>query len=473
MVNKIGVFGLGVMGSSLALNIARNGFPVVVYNYTYDLTQKFLNRAEKNYKILGARTVYEFISSLDRPRQILLMVTAGKAVDSVISILKPHLSAGDILIDGGNSFYQDSERRFMELEIEGVQFIGMGVSGGEQGALWGPSLMPGGDEGTYFFIEPWLKKIAAKVEKNQPCVTYIGKRSAGHFVKMVHNGIEYGDMQLIAEAYDLLRFGLGLNPAEIAGIFQKWNDSELSSYLIEITSKIVNFPDDLNDSGILLDKILDRAGMKGTGTWTGQAALDIGEPIPTIIAALHARALSSLTEERIPAQKSYGSRVFKLKGKKENLVEKIKNGMYASKICSYAQGFALLKRASEEYQYDLNLAGIAGIWRGGCIIRAAFLEKILAAFKKNGNLTNLLLDELFVQELKPRVSDWREIIASGIKAGIPLPAMSASLAYFEALRRKNLPANLIQAQRDFFGSHTYKRIDREGTFHTEWETETR
>jgi 6-phosphogluconate dehydrogenase len=469
MSNKIGVFGLGVMGSSLALNIARNGFPVVVYNYTYDLTDQFLNRAEKNYNIFGARTVYEFTSALERPRQIILMVTAGEAVDSVIATLKPHLEAGDILIDGGNSYYEDTARRFSELETLGVQFIGMGVSGGEQGALWGPSLMPGGDEGTYHYIEPWLKKIAAKVNKNEPCVTYIGKNSSGHFVKMVHNGIEYGDMQLIAEAYDLLRFGLDLSPDEIADTFQKWNKSELSSYLIEITSQIVNFPDNLTGSGILLDKILDKAGMKGTGTWTGQAALNIGEPIPTIIAALHARALSSLTEERLPSQKFYGSNVFNLKGDRDDLIEKIKNGMYASKICSYAQGFTLLKQASTQYNYDLNLSEIASIWRGGCIIRATFLDKIQTAFGKNKNLSNLLLDKTFVDEIKPRIKDWRKIIAAGTQAGIPLPAMSASLAYFEALRRKKLPANLIQAQRDYFGAHTYKRNDREGVFHTEWE----
>ncbi len=470
MQNTFGVFGLGVMGKSLALNMERQGIPVVAYNYTYDLTDKLIKNEGKNKNIQGARTVYEFISALERPRQIVMMVTAGAAVDSVIKTLLPHLQPGDVLIDGGNSHFKDTDRRLQELQGTGIEYIGMGISGGEQGALWGPSMMPGGDEGTYHYLEPVLTKIAARVNDQEPCVCYIGKKSAGHFVKMVHNGIEYGDMQLIAEAYDLLRFGLGLTPDEVADTFNEWNQSELKSFLIEITAQIANFPDDRNRTDILLDKIQDQAGMKGTGTWTGQAALDLAEPIPTIIAALHARALSSLTEERTCAQQAYNNDILAIPGDKKEWINKIRAAVYTSKICSYAQGFALLSRASLEYGYGLKLDDIASIWRGGCIIRAAFLDKIKSAFAQNPQLPNLLVDQNFVQEITPRVSDWRDVCAAGSKAGIPLPAITASLSYFEAMRRKMLPANLIQAQRDFFGAHTYKRLDINGSFHTNWET---
>ncbi|RPH92328.1 MAG: NADP-dependent phosphogluconate dehydrogenase, partial [Calditrichaeota bacterium] len=342
MPQNMGVFGLGVMGASLAQNLERNSIPVVVFNYTYDLTEQFLAQVSSKQSFTAARTVYEFMKDLERPRLILIMVTAGKPVDSVINTLKPYLEPGDILIDGGNSHFSDTDRRMEVLQMDGVQYIGMGVSGGEQGALWGPSLMPGGDEGTYHFIEPILSKIAAKAGHNEPCVTYIGRGSAGHFVKMVHNGIEYGDMQLIAEAYDILRFGLGLSPQQLAETFAEWNRGVLSSFLIEITSKIVDFPDDLQD-GVLLDSILDKAGMKGTGTWTGQAALTLGEPIPTMLAALHARALSSLTQVRTVAQQYYENGVNKLPGNAREWVQKIGSAMYASKICSYAQGFAMLQ----------------------------------------------------------------------------------------------------------------------------------
>ena len=464
-----GVFGLGVMGSSLAQNFRRNGIPAAVYNHTWDLTHKLLHEAGPDPNLFGARTLYEFVSALERPRRILLMVTAGVIVDKVIARLKPHLQPGDIIIDGGNSHFQDTERRIAELEGTGIQFVGMGVSGGEHGALWGPSLMPGGEEGVYRYLEPYLTRIAAKADDKAPCVAYIGKAGAGHFVKMVHNGIEYGDMQLISEAYDLLRNGLGLSPDELADTFSDWNRGELSSYLIEITAKIVNFPDQLTGEGILLDKILDKAGMKGTGTWTGTAALNLGEPIPTIIGALHARALSSLTEQRRLAQSVYHTKIQPLLRDKERCVEKIRAAVYVSKICSYAQGFDLMRVASQEYGYGLKLSDIAGIWRGGCIMRAAFLDKIRSAFEKNPALLNLLLDDGFAEEIRPRVEAWREVVSAGVGAGIPIPAMSASLAYFDALRRDRLPAHLIQAQRDFFGAHTYQRIDRPGTFHTEWE----
>ncbi|MFO7934545.1 MAG: NADP-dependent phosphogluconate dehydrogenase [Bacteroidales bacterium] len=467
--HNFGVFGLGVMGASLAKNIERNGFPTVVYNYTYDLTEQFMSGVEQDRNFTAARTVYEFIHALERPRRILLMVTAGRVVDEVIKTLKPFLDPGDILIDGGNSHYSDTDRRIRELEGTGIQYMGMGISGGEQGALWGPSLMPGGNEGTYHYIRSVLESIAAKVDDGSPCVTYTGTGSAGHFVKMVHNGIEYGDMQLIAEAYDILRFGLELSPDKIAEVFHNWNQGKLNSYLIEITGRIVNFPDD-QKKGVLLDSILDEAGMKGTGTWTSMAALTYGEPIPTIIAALHGRALSSLTGERQLARSVYPTDVRKISDAPGMWIDKIGAALYTSKICSYAQGFALLRIASDEKQYGLNLANIAAIWRGGCIIRAGFLDMIKNAYADRPDLINLLLHEAFNNDVIERIEDWREVVSAAVKAGISLPAMSASLAYFEAIRRELLPANLIQAQRDYFGAHTYNRRDREGTFHTEWES---
>jgi 6-phosphogluconate dehydrogenase len=457
------------MGASLAKNIERNGFPTVVYNYTYDLTEKFMTGAGREQQFIPARTVYEFIHALDRPRRILVMVTAGRAVDEVIKTLRPFLEPGDILIDGGNSHYSDTDRRIQALEGTGIQYMGMGISGGEQGALWGPSLMPGGDEGTYHYVRPVLESIAAKADDGTPCVSYMGSGSAGHFLKMVHNGIEYGDMQLIAEAYDILRFGLGLSPDDIAGAFHGWNQGRLNSYLIEITGRIVNFPDDRKE-GVLIDSILDAAGMKGTGTWTSHAALTYGEPIPTIIAALHGRALSSLSGERKSARSVYTTGVERISGDAKAWIDRIGAALYTSKICSYAQGFALLRIASAEEHYGLDLASIAGIWRGGCIIRAGFLDLIRNAFTENPDLQNLLLHETFSQDVKERADDWRTVVSAAVMAGISLPAMTASLAYFEAMRRDLLPANLIQAQRDYFGAHTYKRRDAEGTFHTEWES---
>ena len=468
MKHDFGVYGLGVMGASLARNIERNGFPTVVYNYTHDLTGQFMAGVGQDHQFTAARTVYEFIHALERPRQILVMVTAGRAVDEVIKTLRPYLEPGDILIDGGNSHYSDTDRRIRELEGTGIQYMGMGISGGEQGALWGPSLMPGGNEGTYHYIRSVLESIAAKADDGSPCVTYVGAGSAGHFVKMVHNGIEYGDMQLIAEAYDILRFGLGLSPDEIAEAFHNWNRGRLNSYLIEITGRIVNFPDD-RKKGVLLDSIRDEAGMKGTGTWTGHAALTYGEPIPTVIAALHGRALSSLTEERQLARTVYPTGVNRIPGDPGRWIDKIGAALYTSKICSYAQGFALLRIASDEEKYGLNLANIAAIWRAGCIIRAGFLDLIRNAFAEQPDLKNLLLHGTFSQDVTARLDDWREVVGAAVKAGISLPAMSASLAYFEAIRRDLLPANLIQAQRDYFGAHTYRRRDAEGVFHTDWE----
>lgn len=468
MAQPFGIVGMGVMGASLALNLERNGIPVSVYNYTWDLTEKLLNGAGKGKKIFGARTVYEFVNSLERPRRILLMVTAGKAVDSVIAALTPYLEPGDILIDGGNSLYRDTDRRIRELAPQGISFIGMGVSGGEEGALYGPSLMPGGDEGTYQLLAPILQKIAAKAEDGAPCVTYIGKGSAGHFVKMVHNGIEYGDMQLIAEAYDLLRYGVGLSPKEIAETFAQWNEGELRSFLIEITAKIAAFPDDQGTGGVLVDAILDEAGMKGTGTWTAQAALELLVPIPTIEAAVISRMLSSLKETRTQAQAIFPTGLLSSSVNRAEAVEQIRAALYASKICSYAQGFALLRAASEAYEYGLRFTEIASIWRAGCIIRAVFLGKIRAAFERDPNLPNLLLDPEFAEAIRQRMDGWRNAVALSVRLGTGAPAMSASLAYFDYLRRARLPLNLVQAQRDYFGAHTYKRVDRPGTFHTRW-----
>jgi 6-phosphogluconate dehydrogenase len=466
-MQKFGVIGLAVMGENLALNIERNGFPVAVYNRTVEKTLDFVNGRAQGKNAVGARTIQEFVAALEKPRHILIMVKAGKPVDAVIEELRPHLEAGDILIDGGNSHYPDTERRFAQLEPTGLKFVGMGVSGGEEGALWGPSLMPGGDKGTYESLEPVLKTIAAKTDSG-PCVTYCGARSAGHFVKMVHNGIEYGDMQLIAEAYDLMREGLKLSAPEVAEAFAQWNEGELKSFLIEITARIANFPDDQGSGKPLVDMILDRAGQKGTGKWTTAAALDLAVPIPTITAAVDARILSSLKPIRKLGARTYKLRRSPLRADKQKILTQIRSALYASKICSYAQGFDLLRTASHEFKYGVQLGEIARIWKGGCIIRAVFLDRIRQAFERNPDLPNLLLDEDFAEEIRKRVDDWRDTVSLAIRLGMTTPAMAASLAYFDSFRRERLPANLIQSQRDFFGAHTYERTDRDGVFHTNW-----
>ncbi len=468
MGQQFGVIGLAVMGENLALNIERNGFPIAVYNRSFEKTDQFVKGRAKGKKVVGAKSIPEFVASLDQPRRILAMVKAGKPVDDVIAELKPHLAPGDIIIDGGNSHYPDTDRRVTTLDPTGIKFFGMGVSGGEEGALWGPSLMPGGDEATYKHLQPILTKISAKSDSG-PCVTYIGTKSSGHFVKMVHNGIEYGDMQLITEAYDLLRSGLGLSGAEIADIFTEWNEGDLQSFLIEITSKIVDFPDEKNPKKLLVDQILDKAGQKGTGRWTVGAALDLGVPIPTMTAAVDARIVSGMKATRVRASKAYRSAQKPVRSGKKALVKQIRSALYASKICSYAQGFDLLRIASKQFDYGLRLGELARIWKGGCIIRAVFLDKIRQAFERDPYLPNLLLDQDFLKDIRRRVDDWRATVSLSVKLGITSPAMAASLAYFDSFRRDRVPAYMIQAQRDFFGAHTYERVDNEGTFiHTEW-----
>jgi 6-phosphogluconate dehydrogenase len=466
---KIGMVGLAVMGENLALNIARNGFPIAVFNRDTTKVDRFLERAEGK-QVIGAYSMEEFVKSLETPRKIILLVKAGKPVDDVIEQLKPLLSQGDIIIDGGNSYFEDTRRREKDLKAAGLNFIGSGVSGGESGALWGPSLMPGGDRQAYEQIRPIWEAIAAKVDDG-PCVTYIGPDGAGHFVKMVHNGIEYGDMQLIAEAYDMLRNVLGLGADELADVFARWNEGALNSFLIEITAKIFRVKDPETGSP-LVGLVLDAAGQKGTGKWTSEVALDLGIAIPTMQAAIDARNLSARKAERVEASKHLsGPKRSDYAGDKQEMIAAVHDALYASKICSYAQGMNLIRAGSEAYNWNINLGELSRIWKGGCIIRAQFLDKIKQAYQRRADLPNLLLDPDFkawVLEAQPR---WRQAVTTAQSQGIPVAAMSASLAYFDTYRTANLPLNLTQAQRDFFGSHTYKRVDRPEAeaVHTEWE----
>jgi len=471
---KIGMVGLAVMGENLALNIARNGYPIAVYNRDTTKVDKFLGRAQSHaegQQVIGAYSVEDFVKSIERPRKIILLVKAGGAVDAVIDQLKPLLEQGDIIIDGGNSFYQNTIQREKTLKGEGFNFIGCGVSGGEKGALWGPSLMPGGDRAAYEELRPIWEKIAAQVDDG-PCVTYVGPDGAGHFVKMVHNGIEYGDMQLIAEAYSILRHTLGLEGAELADVFAKWNEGELNSFLIEITAQIFQVKDRQTGQP-LVDMILDTAGQKGTGKWTSDVALDLGVVIPTIQAAVDARVMSGLKAQRVEASKQLPGPTARYDGDKQAMIDAVHDALYASKICSYAQGMNLIRRGSDEYHWNINLGELSRIWKGGCIIRAQFLDKIKQAYQRRPDLPNLLLDEDFkawALEAQPR---WRQAVTTAASMGIPVPAMSGSLAYFDMYRTANLPLNLTQAQRDYFGSHTYQRTDDpSGQFiHTEWEEE--
>lgn len=466
---KIGLIGLGVMGQNLALNIERNGFPTAVYDREAPVLDAFIGR-ESGKRILGAHSPEEFVRSLERPRKIILLVKAGAPVDWTINLVKPFLDQGDIIIDGGNSHFKETERRQQELKEAGLFMIGSGTSGGEKGALLGPSLMPGGDRNAYEQIRPIWEAIAAKVPDG-PCVTYIGPGGSGHFVKMVHNGIEYGDMQLIAEAYGLFRDGFGLSTDEMADIFDEWNRGDLESYLIEITAKILRVRDPETGKP-LVDLVLDKAGQKGTGKWTSQLALDLGVPIPTIDAAIVARILSSQKDARLAASKLIIGRTT---GKYDRISEIMRNyihdALYASKICSYAQGMNLIKAGSDEFGWNINLSEIARIWQGGCIIRAKFLGRIKEAYLRNPSLPNLLLDDEFKSKMEQTQSGWRILVSTAQQQGLPVLAMSSSLGYFDMYRTANLPLNLTQAQRDFFGSHTYQRIDKPelGFVHTEWE----
>jgi 6-phosphogluconate dehydrogenase len=479
-----GVVGLEVMGRNIAQNIERNGFPVAVFNRTYSKTEDFMNGPAKGKNFKSAKTIEEFVRLLERPRRILLMVKAGWATDATIAAIRPFLEAGDILIDGGNSLYSDTERRAKDLESHGIKFFGMGVSGGEEGALWGPSIMPGGDREAYEHLKPVLEKIAAKAPSDgKPCVTYCGSGSAGHFVKMVHNGIEYGDMQLIAESYDLMRNVAGLGHEQLQQIFTEWNRAELQSFLIEITSKVINFPDPAGSGTPLVEVIQDKVGMKGTGTWAIKAGLDLQVPVPTIAAAVDAREISMLQSERAAAEKIFPApKSAKFTGDAKSFVNDVKAALYCSKICSYAQGMAVLAAAnrpkppaggeldsSTGHAFGIRLDEMARIWRAGCIIRARFLDDITQTFRENSNLPNLLMAPKFSKMLLSNVEAWRRVIALGVQHGIATPAFSASLAYFDAYRRARLPGQLIQAQRDFFGGHTYQRYDKPGTFHTEWD----
>ena len=461
---NIGILGLGVMGRSLAQNFERNGYSVA----GYDVNPRFDRSLFKDKNIKTFDSLEELVNALDTPRCILMMVPAGKPVDKAIVSVKPYLEKGDILIDGGNSFFVDTERRIKNLDVDGIRFIGMGVSGGESGALTGPSLMPGGDASAWEQVKPMLESISAKADDGTPCVAWMGKGGAGHYVKMVHNGIEYGDMQLIAEIYDLLHRGAGISNEELAEIFAEWNEHELQSYLIEITSKILRQLDE-ETGAPLVDLILDEAAQKGTGRWTSQNSLEIGALIPTIYAAVEMRLMSGLKSERIVASKLFGGKVPEFTGNKEQLIGSAEKALYASKITSYAQGFALLRSASKEYGFGFNPTDIARIWRAGCIIRASLLDDIVSAFETEPEVPNLLLNDVFRKVVMENQSAWRDVAKTAIDLGIPMMATSTSLAYFDAYRSERLPANLIQAQRDFFGAHTYRRVDKEGVFHTKWE----
>jgi 6-phosphogluconate dehydrogenase len=455
------------MGENLALNVERQGYSVLVYNRTAEKTDNFMSKRALGKNIKGTYSPKELVGSLERPRKLLVMVKSGKPVDAVIGQLKPLLEEGDVIIDGGNSFYADTARRGEELQTSKVDFIGMGVSGGEVGALLGPSLMPGGNKAAYQVLEPIFSKIAAQVDDGA-CVTYLGSGCVGHYVKMVHNGIEYGIMQLIAEAYDLLKLGLGLDHKQLHQVFSEWNATpELSSYLMEISADIFQYIDP--DTGIpLVELILDAAEQKGTGNWTVMSAMDLGVPVPTIMSAVNARIISAYKQERVKASQVLECCSGKYEGDAKAFINKVRDAVYCAQICAYAEGMALLKAASQARQYNLNLSQVARIWKGGCIIRAECLSQIQEVFRQQPELPNLILASPFKETIWSRLPAWREVIAVAMQLDIPVAALSASLAYFNSYRRDRLPQNLTQAQRDYFGSHTYQRIDQPGTFHTEW-----
>lgn len=462
---QIGVIGLAVMGRNLALNIADHGFSVSVYNRSSTKTNDLIKSAEDK-DIRGYFTLEEFVESLEKPRKIILMVKAGEAVDATINQLVPLLTEGDLIMDGGNSFYQDTIRRSKELESKGIYYLGTGISGGEEGARFGPAIMPGGKEEAYKMMEPVLTAISAKVGTDA-CCTYIGEDGAGHFVKMVHNGIEYADMQLISEAYSIMKTLLGMEAKQLHEVFAEWNKGELNSYLIDITADIFTRIDNVTGK-YLVDMILDTAGQKGTGAWTGQISLELGVPVPTITAAVYERFISGMKEERVKASKLLKGPM-NLDNKSKELVESIRRALYASKICAYAQGFSLMRAASEKYSWNLKFADIAKIFRGGCIIRAQFLNLISEAYDKEPSLPNLMLADYFRNILSNYQLEWREVVKMAISAGISVPAFATALSYYDSYRCEKLPMNLIQAQRDYFGAHTYQRIDKEGIYHTTWQ----
>jgi 6-phosphogluconate dehydrogenase len=464
----IGLIGLAVMGENLVLNMESKGFTVAVFNRSVEKVDKFILGRGKDKKFIGAHSISEFVKSIKRPRKVMMLVKAGQPVDDLIEQLIPHLEPGDIVIDGGNSHFPDTIRRTKYVESKSFLYIGTGVSGGEEGALTGPSIMPGGSVAAWEHVKPIFQALAAKVENGTPCCDWVGENGAGHFVKMVHNGIEYGDMQLINEAYHMLKDICGLSYDEMHETFAQWNKGELDSYLIEITRDILAFKD--TDGKPLVEKILDTAGQKGTGKWTGIEALNLGIPLTLIVEAVFARSLSSFKDERVKASGILARKPTEFKGDKKALVNDIKDALYAAKIVSYAQGYSLMRGAANDYKWNLNYGGIALMWRGGCIIRSAFLGKIKEAFDHNHDLENLLLDPYFTSTVLKAQEGWRRVVSAAVEQGIPVPAISSALAYFDGYRSARLPANLLQAQRDYFGAHTYERTDkpRGEFFHTNW-----
>lgn len=467
--SDIGLIGLAVMGENLALNMLNNGFSVAVYNRTTSKVDNFVEGRAKGKAVTGCHSIESLVKNLKRPKKIMMMVRSGPAVDQLIDSIVPFLEKGDILIDGGNAHYPDTDRRFESLKEKGIHFIGAGVSGGEEGALNGPSIMPGGAKEAWPHVKPIFQAIAAKVEDGTPCCDWVGSSGSGHFVKMVHNGIEYGDMQLICEAYDVLKGVLGLSNEQLAETFKEWDKGVLDSFLIEITSEIFEKKDEETGKHVV-DLVLDTAGQKGTGKWTASIALDLGRPLTLIGEAVFARFLSSLKEERIAASKILSGPTAKFSGDLETTIAQVRDAVFSAKIVSYAQGFTLMRAASEEYNWDLDYGAVALMWRGGCIIRSAFLGNIKDAFQNDSKLSNLLVDPFFAETIVSAQSSWRSVVSLAVNNGIPVPAMSAALAYFDGYRRERLPANLLQAQRDFFGAHTYERIDkpRGEFFHTDW-----